>query len=210
MSRRKSLGREGGVFCFSAAFDGKDMPPFTWIEPRVASRDRAFSARTRPARLNDRRNASASEPYNLFRTRCLFVGRRVSMSDNPESNPTPQEAFHRSSEPDLANLQHARFFGRTDWLSFGVTALTVLAVYLFTLAPDVTPGSSGVFSVGAMYAGVPLPPGLPLWTIYAHLFTLLPFSNVAWRVALSSAVAGALTCGVIALMASRGETALIE
>ncbi len=132
------------------------------------------------------------------------------MNDNPESNPTPQEAFHKSSESVPGNSQSPRFFGRTDWLSFGVTAVMVLAVYLFTLAPDVTLGSSGVFSVGAMYAGVPIPPGLPLWTIYAHLFTLMPFSNVAWRVALSSAVAGAVTCGVIALMVSRGGTALVE
>ncbi len=132
------------------------------------------------------------------------------MNDNPEPGPTPQEAFHKSSEPVPRNLPSARFFGRTDWLSFGVTAVMVLAVYLFTLAPDVTLGSSGIFSVGAMYAGVPHPPGFPLWVIYAHLFTLLPFSNVAWRVALSSAVAGALTCGVIALMASRGGTAFIE
>src|SRR5262245_4619599 len=40
MSRRKSLGRGGCVLGFSAAFGGKDMPPFTWIVRRVASRDR--------------------------------------------------------------------------------------------------------------------------------------------------------------------------
>ena len=95
-------------------------------------------------------------------------------------------------------------------MSFGLTTVLVLSVYLFTLAPDVTLGSSGAFSVGAMYAGVPVPPGYPLWTIYAHFFTLLPFSNVAWRAGVSSAIAGALTCGVIALMASRCGPALIE
>src|SRR5947207_112688 len=132
------------------------------------------------------------------------------MHDNPQPNSTPQEAFHKSSEPDPGSLQSARFFGRTDWSSFGVTAVMVLAVYLFTLAPDVTLGSSGIFSVGAMYAGVPHPPGFPVWTLYAHLFTLLPYSNVAWRAALASAVAGSLTCGLIALMASRGAPAFIE
>ncbi len=132
------------------------------------------------------------------------------MNDDSEPSPTPQEAFHKSSEPVPDNSPSARFFGRTDWLSFGVTAVMVLAVYLFTLAPDVTLDSSGIFAVGALYAGVPHPPGFPLWTLYAHLFTLLPFSNVAWRVALASAVAGALTCGVIALMVSRLGTVLIE
>ena len=132
------------------------------------------------------------------------------MNNNPESNPTPQEALNQSSELDPGNLQTPHFFGRTDWLSFGLTTVLVLAVYLFTLAPDVTLDSSGILSVGAMYAGVPHPPGFPVWTIYAHLFTLLPFSNVAWRVALSSAVAGALTSGGIALMVSRGGTLLVE
>jgi hypothetical protein len=39
---------------------------------------------------------------------------------------------------------------------------------------------------------------------------LLPFSNIAWRVAVSSAVAGALACGLIALMVSRGGAAILE
>ena len=43
------------------------------------------------------------------------------------------------------------------------------------------------------------------------MFTkLLPFSNIAWRVAVSSAVAGALACGLIALMVSRGGAAILE
>ncbi|HXT42042.1 MAG TPA: DUF2723 domain-containing protein [Candidatus Angelobacter sp.] len=132
------------------------------------------------------------------------------MNGNPESGSTPKEGFCQASESVRGTLEKTRFFERSDWLSFGATAALVLSVYLFTLAPDVTLGSSGAFSVGAMYAGVPVPPGYPLWTIYAHFFTLLPFSSVAWRAGLSSAIAGALTCGVIALMASRGGPALIE
>jgi hypothetical protein len=38
----------------------------------------------------------------------------------------------------------------------------------------------------------------------------LPFSNIAWRVGVSSAVAGALTAGVLALMVSRGGTMILE
>ena len=87
----------------------------------------------------------------------------------------------------------------------------MLTVYLFTLAPEVTLEWSGIMSAGAMYAGVQSPPGNPVWTLYAWLFTwLLPFSNIAWRVAVSSAVAGALTCGVVALMVSRGSAAMLE
>ena len=86
----------------------------------------------------------------------------------------------------------------------------MLAVYLFTLSPEIGLGNSGIFVTGAAYAGVPHPPGFPAWTIYAWLFTVLvPFSNMAWRVALSSAVAGALASGVIALIVSRAGEMLV-
>src|SRR5207253_9391718 len=86
-----------------------------------------------------------------------------------------------------------------------------LAVYSFTLAPEVTLEGSGILSTAAMYGGGAHPPGFPIWTIYAWLFTkLLPFSNIAWRIGVSSAVAGALTCGVLALMVSRGGAMILE
>src|SRR5205814_1663246 len=56
----------------------------------------------------------------------------------------------------------------------------------------------------------PHPPGYPVWTIYTWLFTLLPISNIAFRVAISSAVAGALGCCLISLMISRGSSMMIE
>jgi hypothetical protein len=96
-------------------------------------------------------------------------------------------------------------FHRADWLVFAITAFVVMVGYYFTLAPDLTLEDSGELAVGSMYAGVPHPPGYPVWTLYTWLFTeLVPFSNMAWRVALSSAVAGALSCGLIGMMVSRG------
>src|SRR5467141_1691757 len=95
-------------------------------------------------------------------------------------------------------------FHAVDWLTFCLTSTVVLVGYLVTLAPEVTLGSAGIFSTGAMYAGIPHPPGFPVWTVYAWLFTLLPVSNICWRVALSSAVAASVACGLIALMVSRG------
>lgn len=127
-------------------------------------------------------------------------------------NPAPSDGSPPESPvPALATPADTRFFQRTDWLSFWVTTILVLAVYLRTLSPDVTLGISGIYSVGAMYAGVTAPPGYPIWTIYGWLFTkLLPFSNIAWRVAVSSAVAGALICGFIALLVSRGGGMMLE
>jgi tetratricopeptide (TPR) repeat protein len=92
-----------------------------------------------------------------------------------------------------------------------MATLISLGVYLYTLAPDVTLEDSGELAVGSMYAGVPHPPGYPMWTIYSWVFTkILPFSNIAWRVAVSSAVAAALSCGLLALMISRGTQLILS
>jgi hypothetical protein len=79
------------------------------------------------------------------------------------------------------------------------------------MAPDVTLGFSGIFATGAAYAGVAHPPGFPVWTLYSWLFVkLLPVSNIAWRVAVGSAVAAAMASGLVALMVSRGGKMLLE
>lgn len=110
------------------------------------------------------------------------------------------EEIEKSGAPENV----AARLDRADGLSFGIATLVVLAVYLFTLAPEVTVTWSGVMSASAMYGGVAPPPGYPAWTIYSWLFIkLLPFSNIAWRVAVGSAVAGAVACGLVALMVSR-------
>ena len=128
-----------------------------------------------------------------------------------KANPAPVSAKPsmvislRSPEPVKA------FFRRVDWLCFGLTTLLVFLGYFWTLAPDVTLEDSGELAVGSFYAGVPHPPGYPVWTLYTWLFTVLvPFSNIAWRVALSSAVAAAFACGIISLMVSRGSSMLLE
>lgn len=105
----------------------------------------------------------------------------------------------------------ARFFQGVDWAGFGLTALLALAVYWLTLAPEVGLEYSGIYSTGAMYPGVSFPPGHPLWTVYGWLFIkLLPISNITWRLGMATAIAGALTCGVIALMVSRAGALAAE
>src|SRR5438128_3520668 len=100
---------------------------------------------------------------------------------------------------------------KIDWFTFGITTLVVFIGYYLTLAPDLTLEDSGELAVGSFYAGVPHPPGYPVWTIFTYLFTvLLPYSNVAWRVALASAVSGALASGLSALIASRGRSMIRE
>ena len=104
-----------------------------------------------------------------------------------------------------------RFFQKADWLSFTLASALTFVIYVWTMAPEVTLEMSGIISTAGAYGGVAHPPGFPVWTWYAWFFTkLLPFSNIAWRVSVSSAVAAAVTCGVIALMVSRGAVLVLE
>ena len=99
-------------------------------------------------------------------------------------------------------------FRRIDWLTFGAAALLAFVGYYLTLAPQVTLQDSGELATGSFYAGVPHPPGYPLWTIFTWLFTqLVPVANVAYRVALASAVSGALAVGLLGLASSRAAAA---
>jgi hypothetical protein len=62
-----------------------------------------------------------------------------------------------------------------------------------------------------MYAGVTHPPGYPVWTLYSWLWIkLLPVANVAWRVAVGSAAAAAVACGLVAMMLSYQGKILLQ
>jgi len=141
------------------------------------------------------------------------------MSNTPTKNPAaknPQPAAARPAEakapatPAAPPAHVPPLFRGIDWWTFGVTTLLVFIGYWWTLAPDLTLEDCGELAVASQYAGVPHPPGYPVWTIYSWFFTLLPISNIAYRVALSSAVAGAFSCGLVALMVSRGSSMIIE
>lgn len=101
-------------------------------------------------------------------------------------------------------------FRGIDWLTFLITTFVVWIGYFYTLAPDLTLEDSGELAVASMYAGIPHPPGYPVWTLYTYLWTLLPISNIAWRVALGEATAGALACGLLGFLVSRGSSMMME
>jgi hypothetical protein len=102
-------------------------------------------------------------------------------------------------------------FRKSDWLSCLVTFVVMWVIYGLTLAPEVTLEDAGELITGAVYAGIPHPPGYPVWTLYSWLWTVLvPVGNMAWRVALAQANAGAVACALIALIVSRGSSLLIE
>jgi Protein of unknown function (DUF2723) len=82
---------------------------------------------------------------------------------------------------------------------FALVTLAGLAVYLTTLHPDLQPADSGEFQLVAILAGVAHPPGYPLYTILGWIASQIPISTVYARVSGVSALAAALTLGLVAL-----------
>ena len=66
-----------------------------------------------------------------------------------------------------------------------ITFTFVFIAYYLTIAPEMTLEDSGELATGSFYAGIPHPPGYPVWTIFTDLGRLMPIGNVAWRVALA-------------------------
>ncbi|MGE4489161.1 MAG: DUF2723 domain-containing protein [Kiritimatiellales bacterium] len=101
------------------------------------------------------------------------------------------------------------FFRRADWFAFGLTFLITLIVYALTLAPTVTLEDSGELIVASDYLGVPHPPGYPIWSLLTWAFQWVfngvkyhGYPNPAWGVNFFSAFAGAMACGVLAMLIS--------
>jgi Protein of unknown function (DUF2723) len=82
-------------------------------------------------------------------------------------------------------------------------AAALFALYAATSPRSVGLEDDGLFVLSAYYLGIEHPPGYPLFTLIGHLFTLLPFGSVAYRVHLASALFGALSCGALWLCARR-------
>ena len=102
-------------------------------------------------------------------------------------------------------------FRKIDWLVLIIVFGVVWAVYLFTLAPELTLEDCGELCTASFYAGVPHPPGYPFWSIYSWLWTVIvPFGNVTWRVEVGESFALAMACGLVGFMVSRGSSMLME
>ncbi len=129
-----------------------------------------------------------------------------SKSSAVERNPAPKPA---APEPALGPV--APLFRKIDWLAFGLTFAMVWLVYFLTLAPELTLEDSGELVTASYYAGIPHPPGYPVWTLYTWLWTvLLPIGPIAWRVAVGMATSSALACGLLAFVVSRGSSLFME
>ncbi len=107
--------------------------------------------------------------------------------------PTPKAAAADTGPPITRSL-------RRPAIVCGVTVFALsFSLYLFTLAPTVTPVDSGELITAARTLGVAHPPGFPLYVLLAHFASLLPFGSVAFRVNLASALFAALAASVLSL-----------
>jgi hypothetical protein len=100
------------------------------------------------------------------------------------------------------------------WLAPLGAFVTLLALYLATLAPTIVGGDSGELTAAAVTGGVPHPPGYPVFALLARLFAALPFGPcIAWRVnllsAVSTAAAAGLLCATVQLWTARAGAGLL-
>ena len=105
-------------------------------------------------------------------------------------------------------------FGRrlqVPWIAAALVTALTFALYLYTLAPNVTLEDSGEYITAAVTLGVTHPPGYPTWTTLTHLLvTLLPIGNVAWRVNLFSAICGSIANGLVAWLVANSTRWLLD
>ncbi len=95
-----------------------------------------------------------------------------------------------------------RRFASVPLLATGVTAVAGF-LYFLTAARDIVVGDTPDLITAAVTLGVPHPSGYPLFTMLGHLFSLLPFGLVPFRVNLLAVTCDALTVAVIFFTALR-------
>ena len=134
------------------------------------------------------------------------------------ARPTGRARTARATGPSpsehIETLQADAETWARSWLAPLGAFVTLLALYVATLAPTVVGGDSGELTASAVTGGVPHPPGYPVFALLARLFGSLPFGpSVAWRVnllsAVSTAAAGGLLCASVRLWTASAGAGLL-
>jgi hypothetical protein len=101
-----------------------------------------------------------------------------------------------------------------SWVAPFIAFVSLLALYVATLAPSVMGGDSGELTAAALTGGVPHPPGYPIFAMLARAYAVLPLGHTpAWRVnllsATATAAAAALLCALVQLWTRTRSAALV-
>jgi hypothetical protein len=91
----------------------------------------------------------------------------------------------------------------SPWLADALVAASALGLYVSTLAPSILPADAGEFQFVSHVLGIAHPPGYPLYTMLAKLFTFVPVGDVAYRVNLFAALSSALALVVVGRVVRR-------
>src|SRR5208283_2225916 len=78
-------------------------------------------------------------------------------------------------------------------LQLFIIFLSTFATFLFFLTPNINTGDAGDLITSSYYLGVAHPSGYPLYLLVAKTLTFLPFGNIAFKVALVSALFSSLS-----------------
>lgn len=89
------------------------------------------------------------------------------------------------------------------------TIAAIGALYVRTAARDIVLGDSPELTGTAIVLGVAHPPGYPVWTILAHLFSLLPVGSLPFRISLFSVVAALVCLAIVYATAYRMSRSVI-
>src|SRR6266404_6215391 len=81
--------------------------------------------------------------------------------------------------------------------------ITAGTLYFFTTARDIVVGDTPELITAAVTLGVAHPPGYPLFTMLGHLFSVLPFGSIPFRVNLLSVLCDSIAVGIVYLTAAR-------
>ena len=87
------------------------------------------------------------------------------------------------------------------WTGAAAVTLASGLLYFLTAARDIIVGDTPELITAAVTLGVAHPPGYPLFTMLGHLFSLLPFNSIPFRVNLFALVCDSLTVGIVFLTA---------
>jgi len=108
----------------------------------------------------------------------------MNLSTKPSRRPLAKSASKSNRPVDAAGIPSFK----AELLCAATVFLAALFLYIWTLAPTVTPTDSGELILVAQGLGIAHPPGVPLWVMLAHLASLVPLGNVAVRINFSSAI----------------------
>ncbi|MEA1996169.1 MAG: DUF2723 domain-containing protein, partial [Gemmatimonadota bacterium] len=93
-------------------------------------------------------------------------------------------------------------YRQEHWIAAGITFLSVMLVYLLTMAPTVTFWDAGEFIAASYTLGVPHPPGTPLFVILGRVVSVLPLPlSIAARLNFISVLCGSVGAALIYLIA---------